>query len=62
MLDVQIDFLVFGYEDEIELINNLVVNLKANKMDEAGQQLTALTNLVRTRIRGELNIPKLPKQ
>ena len=60
VLDVQVDFLVFGYEDEIDLFDNFVTTYNLRKMEEASEHLTALTNLVRTRIRKELNLPKLP--
>ncbi len=59
MMDVQIDFLVYGYNDEIDLINKLVVNLNQKKLEQAGSQLTELTNLVRSRLRKELGLPKI---
>jgi hypothetical protein len=59
MLDVQVNLLMYGYPDEIELINNLVSSLNQKEMDIAGKQLTELTNLVRARLRKELGLPKI---
>lgn len=59
MLDVQVDILTFGYEDEITLINSLVVNLNEKNLELASQGLTELTNLVRLRLRRELGLPAL---
>ena len=59
LMDVQVNFLVYGYNDEIELINSLVENLTNKKLTEASEKLTELTNLVRSRLRKELGLPKI---
>ena len=59
LMDVQVNFLVYGCNDEIELINSLVENLNNKRLTEAGEQLTKLTNLVRSRLRKELGLPKI---
>ena len=59
MMDVQINFLTYGYNDEIDLINKLVVNLNNRNLEAAGNQLTELSNLVRSRLRKELGLPKI---
>jgi hypothetical protein len=46
MLNVQINFLIFGYNDEIELFNSLVLSINENKPELAHQTLLTLTNLV----------------
>lgn len=62
MLDVQVSILIYGYPDEIDLINNLVKSLIEKEMDNAGQQLTELTHLVRDRLREDLGLPKIKRQ
>lgn len=59
MLDVQINFLTYGYNDEIDLINKLVINLNKRNLETASNQLTELSNLVRSRLRKELGLPKI---
>ncbi|MCC4237931.1 hypothetical protein LL266_15655 [Vibrio anguillarum] len=59
MLDVQIKILMYGYPDEIKLINSLVASFNENEMDVASNQLNELTKLVRVRLRKEIGLPKV---
>ena len=58
MLNVQIDFLIFGFKDEVELVNRLVDCLSNKKLEEASNILPELSSLVRDRLRKELGFPK----
>ena len=56
MQDVQVEFNIFGYQDEIDLINNLVCSLSKKELDTASKLLPKLTNLIRNRLRKELGL------
>lgn len=60
MLDVQIKILMYGYPDEIKLINSFVASFNENEeIDVASNYLNELTSLVRVRLRKELGLPKV---
>jgi len=59
MMDVQVEFNIFGYQDEINLINELIQFLSQKQLEEASKKLPILTNLVRNRLRKELGLPNV---
>ncbi|WP_252109375.1 MULTISPECIES: hypothetical protein [unclassified Halomonas] len=61
--DVQISFYLYGYNDEIELIERITaIVTKTPKDPEWLKLLTDLNVLVRNRLRGQLGLPKVKKQ
>ena len=61
--DVQVSFHLYGYDDEIELVEQ-IANISANQPNnrKLSELLVNLNVLVRDRLRKQLGLPKVRKQ
>ncbi len=50
------NFLLYGYEDEIELMESFISSCETRNLDDANSNLSKLVPLVKNRIRKELEI------
>jgi hypothetical protein len=58
--DIQVSFLLYGYDDEIELINK-ITRLAQQKNSEFLKLMEKLNILARNKLRTELGLPKVKK-
>ena len=57
--DASINFQLYGFEDEIDLLNSCQNSIMSNDGKNATNALNELIELVKYRIRDELKLPKL---
>ena len=57
--DASINFQLYGFEDEIDLLNSCQNSIMSNDGEKATNSLNELIELVKYRIRDELKLPKL---